>query len=383
MPSKTGTKKTAAGKKAVAKTQAPVRDFKSLFYRKLTENHLFYEVGKIIASETEPSELITRVMAVIKKEIHFEDVTVYVVKPDLTGILPIHASGPLFLNKKPELAYLDTGAPDMIASSGEPLFLKTTAQFEGYLQFSDEVPRPGSYLGIALQNEKRIIGVMGFSHSGAEAFRVEEFDTLRTLAPLISAGFEKAELFKKTLELSRVDELTGLFNYRVLTEKLEEEIRRKVRTGREFSFIMVDIDDFKRVNDRYGHLEGSRVIAQLGALLKLMLRTDSTDTCYRYGGEEFSVLLAETSFEDAGMVAERIRKAVEDYPFSLKVAHPHEPLTISLGVSSMRGEHPKQIHQLIEEADVALYNAKAAGKNRVVCFSEGCRMPVKPDAGRR
>ncbi len=107
---------------------------------------------------------------------------------------------------------------------------------------------------------------MGFSHRKPSAFRVEEFDLLRTLSHLISAGLEKAALFKKTLELARVDELTGLLNYRVLIEKLEEEVRRKVRTGREFCFIMIDIDDFKRINDRYGHLEGSRLIAQMGPL---------------------------------------------------------------------------------------------------------------------
>ena len=79
---------------------------------------------------------------------------------------------------------------------------------------------------------------------------------------------------------------------------------------------MVDIDDFKKVNDRYGHLEGSRLIAQMGPLLKAACRTTSTDTCFRYGGEEFSILLAETDMEEALAVAERVRKAVEDYPFT-------------------------------------------------------------------
>jgi len=301
----------------------------------------------------------------------------------MTGLEPFYYTGPLFKNAKLDQLYYDNGAPGTIAATGEALFLPDADLYDGFLHFPDERKRPGSYLGIALKSENRVIGVMGFSHGRQGAFEVEDLDTIRTLSLLISAGFEKAELFRKTLELSRIDELTGLLNYRVLMEKLAEEVRRKVRTGREFSFIMVDIDDFKRVNDRYGHLEGSRLIAQMGPLLKAACRTDSTDICFRYGGEEFSILLAETTMEEAEPVAERIRHAVEEYPFSVKLSHPEEKITISLGISSMAGDKPKAIAELINEADIALYNSKAAGKNIVMCYSEGCGMPAAGDAERR
>jgi diguanylate cyclase (GGDEF)-like protein len=357
------------------------RDFKALFYRKLTETHLFYEVGRIIASEMEPSELIQKVLAVIKKEVRFDNATVYVVKKDLTGLEPFYCYGPLFRDVTLEPIYFDIGAPGAMAATGEPLFIQDTAVYEGFLHFPDEQERPGSYIGVALKNDSRVVGIMGFSRDGSDAFRVEEFDMIRTLSHLISAGFEKAELFKKTLELARVDELTGLFNYRVLMEKLEDEVRRQVRTGRDFSFIMIDIDDFKRVNDRYGHLEGSRLIAQMGPLLKAACRTTSTDTCFRYGGEEFSVLLAETDLEEAAAVAERVRKAVEEYPFSVKVAHPSEQITVSLGVSTMRADNARPAPMLINEADMALYRSKSSGKNLVTCFSEAlCGPAAGPEA---
>jgi diguanylate cyclase (GGDEF)-like protein len=282
----------------------------------------------------------------------------------------------LFLNANLDFLYYDSSAPGTIAATGEPVFLQDAALYDGFLHFADEPRRPGSYLGIALKNESRVIGVMGFSHSDRSAFEIEDLDTLRTLSPLISAGFEKAELFKKTLELSRVDELTGLLNYRVLMEKLAEEVRRKIRTSREFSFIMVDIDDFKRINDRYGHLEGSRLIAQMGPLLRSACRTDSTDICFRYGGEEFSVLLTETTMTEAMAVAERLRKAVEEYPFTVKLNHPEEKVTISLGVSTMGEAQQKSITELINEADIALYQSKAAGKNKVISYREGCGMPA-------
>lgn len=351
------------------------RDFKTLFYRKLTETLLFYDVGKIIASELEPSELIQKIMSSIGKAVTFEDASVYMVKKDLTGLEPIYFHRALPQRPQPAAVYFDNGAPGEIAANGEPIFLDDTALFGSFLHHPDEEKEHGSYIGIPLKNENRVVGVMGFSRSKPAAFRVADFDLLRTLSHLISAGLEKATLFKKTLELARVDELTGLLNYRVLIEKLEEEVRRKVRTGREFCFIMIDIDDFKRINDRYGHLEGSRAIAQMGPLLKAACRTGSTDTCFRYGGEEFSILLTETSVEEALAIAERARKSVEEYPFTVKVAHPFEIVTISLGVATMEQGRSKTITELIHEADVALYRSKAMGKNRVTCFTEALTMP--------
>jgi GAF domain-containing protein len=194
------------------------RDFKTLFYRKLTETHLFYEVGRIIASELEPSELIQKIVTTIGKTVNFEDASVYVVRKDLTGLEPLYLHNPLLQSRMAEAIFFDNGAPGVIASGGEPLFLDDTALFESFLHHPDERKEQGSYIGIPLKNENHIVGVMGFSHSKTAAFRVEDFDLLRTLSNLISAGLEKAELFKNTLELSRIDELTGLLNYRVLIE---------------------------------------------------------------------------------------------------------------------------------------------------------------------
>jgi diguanylate cyclase (GGDEF)-like protein len=353
----------------------PVRDLKPLFYSKLTETHLSCEVGRIIASELIPVELIRKIVSAISKSIRFEDASVYAVKSDLTGLVPLYFRNPSLQARMSESLYYDSGAPGKIAVSGEPFFLADCASHETFLHHPDEPQKPGSYMGIPLKNDIRVVGVMGFSHCKPSAFTVEEFDLLRTLSHTVSAGLEKAELYMKTLEISRSDELTGLLNYRVLLEKLTEEVGRQVRTGRVFSFIMIDIDNFKRVNDRYGHLEGSRVLAQLGALLRDTFRTGSTDTCFRYGGEEFSILLAETGIDTAMEVAERVRRAIEEYPFTLKVVNPGEVLTVSLGVAVKQKDDNKTIPGLIHEADVALYKSKTTGKNRVTRYTADLTMP--------
>lgn len=373
-----------AGNEGVPVMTAPVRDYKPLFLNKLIETHLFSKVGRIIASELEPAELIRKIVATLGKSIYFDDASVYAVKNDLSGLVPIFFLNPALQNKMSDTLYYDNGAPGEIAARGEPIFLDDCRAHETFLHHPDEPRKPGSYMGIPLKNEIRVVGVMGFSHDKPAAFTVEEFDLLRTLSHTISAGLEKAALFMKTLEISRSDELTGLFNYRVLLEKLKEEVGRQVRTGRDLSFIMIDIDNFKRVNDRYGHLEGSRVLAQLGALLRDTFRTGSTDSCFRYGGEEFSILLTETGFDKTMEVAERLRRSIEEYPFTLKAIHPDEVLTVSLGVSTMKKGDSKSAAELIREADVALYKSKATGKNRVTGYSADLTMPgANPGAQER
>jgi diguanylate cyclase (GGDEF)-like protein len=384
MPPEVAMSKPTKVKHKADATPPPTRDYKLFFYSKFTETHLFSEVGRIIASELEPSELIQKIVASISKAVRFEEASVYVVKKDLTGLVPIYFHTPLLQHWMSEPIYLDNGAPGAIAANGEPLFLDNAVHYESFLHHPDESQKPGSYFGIPLMNDNRIVGIMGFSHSKPSAFSVEDFDLLRTLSHTISAGLEKAELFKRTLEIARSDELTGMLNYRVLLEKLDQEVGRQVRTGREFSFIMIDIDDFKRVNDRYGHLEGSRVIAQMGALLREEFRTGSTDSCFRYGGEEFSIVLGETGIDMALKVAERVRKSVENYPFTFKSLHPFEVLTVSLGVSTMRKGDNKTIPGLIQESDVALYRSKSLGKNRVTGYSADLTMPgAKLDADHR
>lgn len=350
---------------------------KALFTRMLTETYLFSEVGRIIASELKPSELIQKIVTAIGTSISFENASVYTVKNDLSGLVPIYFLNPLPRGNMAEPIFLDNGAPGQIAVTGEPLFLEDSSHYGTFFHHPDEAQKQGSYIGIPLKSENRIVGVMGFSHSKPAAFSVEEFDLLRTLAATISAGLEKAVLFKNTLEIARTDELTGMLNYRVLLDKLDKEFGRQVRTGRALSFIMIDIDNFKRVNDRYGHLEGSRVLAQMGGILRDQIRIGSTDTCFRYGGEEFSILLAETGIDEALAIAERVRKTVEEYPFTLKTTHPLEEviITVSLGVTTKQKGNTKTISALIQEADVALYRSKSSGKNRVTGYSPDLTMP--------
>ena len=166
------------------------------------------------------------------------------------------------------------------------------------------------------------------------------------------------------LEMANRDGLTGLYNHRFFQETLSKDFPRAIRYKESLSYMMFDIDHFKKFNDTYGHQTGDVVLKTLGSLITELIR--ESDLAARYGGEEFSVILYHTVKEDAFIIAERIRKAVEEYAF--KSDDLVLNVTISIGVVSHDHPDVRDAKTLIECADKALYKAKAQGRNRVVVY---------------
>ena len=166
---------------------------------------------------------------------------------------------------------------------------------------------------------------------------------------------------KKYKELSITDGLTNLYNSRHFYSSLQLEINRALRYQRPLALLMVDIDDFKRINDSYGHLAGDRVLAKIGEVIRSALR--EADTGYRYGGEEFAVILPETDGPGAVQLAERIRKEVAVMPILLK-AKTNDHISASIGVSELQAK--ENLSEFLKRADQNLYAAKKEGKNQVI-----------------
>jgi diguanylate cyclase (GGDEF)-like protein len=166
-----------------------------------------------------------------------------------------------------------------------------------------------------------------------------------------------AEIVRLTLR----DGLTRLFNHTTCYQKIDLELRRFARYGTMVSIMMCDIDDFKEINDRYGHQEGDKILAMLGVIIEGEAR--DSDICCRYGGEEFTVILPSTGIRDACIFAERLRESVE---FSMPLGR---KVTLSIGVASC-GHNARTSQSLIEKADSALYHAKNSGKNQVIVITE-------------
>jgi len=178
----------------------------------------------------------------------------------------------------------------------------------------------------------------------------------------LSSNNAEAKYHEEIYRLIIIDALTDIPNKRYLTEFLDRELARCARYRRALSLILFDIDRFKAVNDRLGHLGGDFALRELAACLKSCVRKE--ELIARYGGEEFALVLPETSHETAGSVAERVRQLVENHSF--RYESEVFKLTISLGVVTTSGNEPLTPEELIRSADAKLYQAKREGSNRVV-----------------
>ena len=172
------------------------------------------------------------------------------------------------------------------------------------------------------------------------------------------------EQFQKQLYDSATrDGLTGCFNKKHFAERLRTEFAFATRHDTYLSLVLFDIDHFKKVNDTYGHLAGDEVLRRLAAVVHKQLRTE--DTFARYGGEEFAVILRETDDERGFIIAERIRRAVEAE--HIEFDGQHIPVTISLGVATLRGNNYPSVREMVQSADEYLYRSKRSGRNRTDC----------------
>jgi diguanylate cyclase (GGDEF)-like protein len=184
-----------------------------------------------------------------------------------------------------------------------------------------------------------------------------ELALLRTLAAHASMAVENARLHALVV----TDELTQLYTLRFFQQTLAREVENYHRYGQKLCLLMLDLDDFKRVNDRHGHPAGDRVLQRVAKVLTTCVR--EVDVVCRYGGEEFAVILPGTDGRAAAVVAERIRARVDAARVDLNGSSLHA--TISVGISSCPDD-ATSVRELVEYADRALYDAKQAGKNRVV-----------------
>lgn len=207
------------------------------------------------------------------------------------------------------------------------------------------------------------IGVLNFTDKArGEIFDKHDVEALDSIAPQIAVALDRISLREKVGEfaqLSVTDPLTGLLNRRYIQERLGEEINRSDRSSEPLCFLMIDVDQFKSYNDRFGHPAGDEALRIVGSILRQNLR--GADVAVRYGGEEFSVLLPATSIDEAEVIAHRIRSHVERTDF------PKRRVTVSIGAATIT-DQVRTVDDLISAADKALFRAKEIGRNNVQIF---------------
>jgi two-component system, cell cycle response regulator len=226
---------------------------------------------------------------------------------------------------------------------------------------SDFEDKDLEYIMCDLSLKNRIYGYAGLFK--APSFTMDEQSIFNRFCSHVALTLEKIGLFKEIKDLSIYDGLTGVYNHAFVVKALDEEIERSSRYGSQLTIALFDIDDFKKVNDTYGHLAGDYVLKRVADILKNGLRI--IDIVGRYGGEEFLVVMPETFLEQGAMVSERLRKDVENENFMYEGEK--IKITISGGVAPFsQGSATKNIIKLVDEN---MYKAKNTGKNRV-CYDK-------------
>jgi diguanylate cyclase (GGDEF)-like protein len=217
-----------------------------------------------------------------------------------------------------------------------------------------------SYVVVPIVGDQQAFGVVALTdRADRRPFEREDLDALRVLAGPAALAIAREHLQGSIGDLRRavtVDPLSGLFNRRYFEDRLRAETERSRRQGQSLALLMVDVDDFKRINDTFGHIEGDRALQDVAELLRRGVRI--FDVCARFGGEEFAIVMPGAGADMAVQVAERIRRRVEE-----QSRHGARPITVSIGVGMLQQD--EGMEDLVERADRALITAKRSGKNRV------------------
>jgi diguanylate cyclase (GGDEF)-like protein len=215
-----------------------------------------------------------------------------------------------------------------------------------------------SRMRIPLVSFGQTLGILALDSSDPDAFRDGDLQSLESVADICATAIQNAHYVERVKQLAYLDGLTGIFNRRFFEMRILEEIERARRYGTGMAVIMADIDQFKRLNDEFGHVLGDEVLRQVSSLFHQQLR--KIDVVCRYGGEEFGILLTQTTATHAMIIAEKLRKMVEGWQF------PGVPrtVTISAGAAAFP-EHGTTRDELVKAADAGLYAAKQSGRNKV------------------
>lgn len=256
------------------------------------------------------------------------------------------------------------GIAGRVFQTGQPVRVDDVAKDPTFAPRFDEATdfKTSSVIAVPLQSRGRVLGVMELVNGpGMPPFTTDDLQSVIAIADYAAIAIENARNFQRVQELTLIDEHTGLYNARHLRQLVPAEVERSRRFHHPISLVFLDLDRFKQVNDTYGHLVGSAVLAEVGELLTECIR--GVDYAFRYGGDEFALVLIETGADGARGVAERVRDSFRDREF-MKSRGLALKLTASIGVATFPDDG-EDAESLIRAADEAMYRVKAAGRNGV------------------
>jgi len=328
--------------------------------RKLYEAIVLSEIGRVARSVLELDETFTSVMGVVARVVDFSVGALAFVDGEEAELLIAqqHAVSQAVVDDA-KARLLEAIAREW---KGPPLKQVRARSFQPRLPASGpEEISLGGFVSVPILTGGNLSGLLGVGGRSVLRMSAEDQALLEKVANQAHIVTENSRLVQRLKHLAGHDGLTDLFNHRQTREQLQREFERVSRYAGSLSLLMIDIDHFKQVNDGHGHPAGDLVLREVARVVKEAVR--AVDIVGRYGGEEFVAILPQTDVEEARLLAERLRKAVEALAVPVGNASVH--VTISTGIASYPAPNVDTSDELIREADRALYRAKQDGRNRV------------------
>ncbi len=331
--------------------------------RRLLEIYALYNVSKTLNTSFETEQLLIRLVEDISDHMDIDRMMILLPNKQYTRLEVASHTGFTDEEIKQASPSIHKGIYALILSAGISRIIENVENDVTILPDDLFSPDIGSLVAVPFLRRGTVLGLICAFRNKPKEFQFSDLKLFNSVAEHLAIAMENARLFEKTKQMAITDGLTGLYNKRFFLEIIHSEVERAKRCEHDLSFIIMDIDNFKHYNDTNGHPAGDTLLKALSELIKGVIR--KVDIPCRYGGEEFVIILPETSKLDAKNVAEKLVSIINVYHFDHASSQPLGFISVSMGLATFPQDGSDE-EMLIVKADKALYKAKTSGKNRVV-----------------
>jgi len=337
--------------------------------RQLQELTIFHDVAKALTSSLDLDSILQTIMEKMAEYFRPDTWSLLMVDDQRNELYFAIAVGDAAEALKNVRLKVGEGIAGWVAKHGERLLVPDVYTDPRFAKRIDEMTKweTRSIICVPLRSKHRVLGVIQLVNVNMEGFSDQEVFFLQSLCDYAAIAIENARSVEKIQELTITDDCTGLYNARHLYKVLETEVYRSSRFGYEFTVVFIDLDHFKQVNDTHGHLVGSKLLAEVGCMIKAHLRL--IDYAFRYGGDEFVVLLPQTGKDAALVVAKRLRDTLRTSTFCTE-----EGLNLNVRASMGVATYPhdaKTPHDIIRQADEMMYLVKNTSRDNIGIAQRG------------
>ena len=337
--------------------------------RQILEITIFHDVAKALTSSLDLDSILQTIMEKMAEYFRPDTWSLLMVDEQRNELYFAIAVGSAAEALKNVRLKVGEGIAGWVAKHGERLIVPDVMTDPRFAKRIDEMTRweTRSIICVPLRSKHRVLGVIQLVNVDMRGFSDQEVFFLQSLCDYAAIAIENARSVEKIQELTITDDCTGLYNARHLYKTLETEVYRSSRFWYEFSVLFIDLDHFKQVNDTHGHLIGSKLLAEIGYLIKAQLRL--IDYAFRYGGDEFVVLLPQTGKDAALVVGCRLRDSLRASMFCQD-----EGLNLNVRASIGLATYPhdaKTPHDIIRQADEMMYVVKNTTRDNIGIAQRG------------